>query len=84
MNKGYDLMRKCTIKDIKKCPSCNSSNIYRRSRIIQIRRNKKRKDNKNFIEERVKHYRCNICKYEFDNPIIEQIRYIQTREENIW
>lgn len=80
--KGYELMRKCTIKDVKRCPSCNSSNIYRRSRTIQI--NRKRKGNKNFIEERVKHYRCNVCKHEFDSPIIEQIRYVQKREENIW
>ena len=84
MKNGYELMSRCTIKDVKRCPSCNSSNIYRRSRTIQIRRNKKRKDNKNFIEERVKHYRCNICKHEFDSPIIEQIMYIQKCEERIW
>ena len=61
-------MPKVIIKDLKRCPSCNSSKIYRRVRIIQIEKQKGRKANMNFIEERVKHYRCLDCKYEFDNP----------------
>lgn len=69
-------MGKWIIKGLKRCPSCKSSDIYMRVRTIQRIRTiqiekERRKANYNFIEERVKRYRCHICKYEFDNPIIE-------------
>ncbi len=64
-------MRSWIIKGLKRCPSCKSTNIYKRSRTIKIERKKGRKANKNFIEERVKHYRCQKCKHEFDAPIVE-------------
>lgn len=63
------MRRKWVIK-LKRCPSCRSCNIYRRVRKIHIERRRGRA-NKNFIEEKVKHYRCIKCKHEFDNPIIE-------------
>lgn len=63
-------MSKCVIKGLKRCPSCNSSNIYRRVRTVKIEKGR-RKANKNFIEERVKQYRCNNCKHEFDSPIVK-------------
>lgn len=64
-------MGKWFIKGLKRCPSCKYTNIYRRVRAVQIERNKGRKKNKNIIEERVKRYRCQKCKHEFDVPIIE-------------
>jgi len=63
-------MKGWIIKGLKRCPSCKSSDIYRRVRTIQIEK-ERRKTNYNFIEERVKRYRCHICKYEFDNPVVE-------------
>lgn len=59
------VMGKWFIKGLKRCPSCKYTNIYRRVR-VQIER--RRKKNKNF---RVKRYRCQKCKHEFDVPIIE-------------
>ena len=75
-------MREWIIKGLNRCPSCKSCDIYRRVRIFQRVRifervrifkieKERRKANYNFIEEVVKRYRCHICKYEFDNPIIE-------------
>lgn len=63
-------MGRWIIKGLKRCPSCNSSNIYRRVRTTQIEKGK-RKANKNFVEERAKQYRCHDCKCEFDNPIVK-------------
>ena len=65
-------MRKSTLKELKKCPACKSGNIYKRVRTVQFVRNA-RKGNKNFVEIRIKAYRCNKCKNEFDSPIVEQI-----------
>ena len=65
-------IRKSALK--KKCPICKSSNIYKRVRIIQIVR-EIRKRNNNYVENRIKAYRCNKCKSEFDSPIIAQIGY---------
>ena len=70
------VMGRHIIKELKRCPACKSSNIYKRSRTIQFIRDI-RKGNKNFVENRVKTYRCNKCKSEFDSPIIEQIEYVQ-------
>lgn len=44
-------------KIVQQCPFCKSSNIYKRTRIIE-----KRSD--------AKPYRCNKCKEEFSKPII--------------
>ena len=63
-------IRKSALK--KKCPICKSSNIYKRVRTIQIVR-EIRKRNNNYVENRIKAYRCNNCKSEFDSPIIAQI-----------
>lgn len=69
--KSHEFVDRSNIKGMKRCPSCNSTNIYRRARTIRFGKDKRRKENKNFIEERVKHYRCNKCKHEFDSPKIE-------------
>lgn len=63
-------MPKWIIKGLKRCPFCDSSNIYRRARIVQFEKGR-RKANKNFIEGRVKQYRCHDCKCEFDIPIVK-------------
>lgn len=63
-------MAKWIIKGLKRCPLCRSCSIYKRSRAVHIDRIN-RKGNRNFIENRVKPYRCHACKHEFDVPIIE-------------
>lgn len=56
-------------KGLKRCPSCKSSAIYKRTRAVcTIRDTRKRNGNK--IERYVKMYICQKCKYEFDKPII--------------
>lgn len=44
------------VKTIKRCPFCNSSNIYKRVRSILDQPN-------------IKQYRCHKCKKEFNTPI---------------
>lgn len=60
-------------KDIKRCPKCKSSNIYKRSRqsFSPIGR-KGRHSNKSVVqyEEMGKRYKCQKCKKVFDNPLI--------------
>ena len=58
---------------LKRCPFCDSSNIYKRVRAMQIEKKGRRRANKNFIEERVKQYRCHDCKCEFDNPKVQKV-----------
>jgi hypothetical protein len=64
-------MGKWFIKGLKRCPLCKYTNIYRRVRVVKFERNRWRKSNLNLVEERVKRYRCQICKHEFDVPLIE-------------
>ena len=52
------------IKGLKRCPTCNSSRIYKRTRIVQIKREIRKRNGKQ------KMYICKDCKYEFDQPII--------------
>lgn len=59
-------------KGLKRCPFCDSSDLYKRVRATNIEKKGRRKANKNFIEERVKQYRCCECKCEFDNPKVEK------------
>lgn len=66
----HKTMTRCVIKELKRCPKCKSSSIYKRVRAMRIVR-ETRKRNRNYIENRTKMYRCKECKHEFDSPIIE-------------
>jgi len=58
-----------TVKILKRCPFCNSSNIYKRIRAA-------------WKEPKVKPYRCHECKQEFNAPIIGE--KINRDPERIW
>jgi len=57
------------VKTLKRCPFCNSSNIYKRIRAA-------------WKEPKVKPYRCHECKQEFNVPIIGE--KISRDMEKIW
>lgn len=59
-------------KDIKRCPKCGSSNIYRRSRQSFLSFGIKGRKVKSVeqYEDMNKRYKCQKCKKLFDNPLI--------------
>jgi len=59
-------------KDIKRCPKCGSSNIYRRSRQSFLPfgiKGRKVKSAEQY-EEMSKRYKCQKCKKLFNKPLI--------------
>ena len=60
-------------KGIKRCPKCQTSSIYRRSRALFWSSNGKGKCPNMSIgrdKERNKCYKCQKCKHEFDKPLV--------------
>ncbi len=65
-------MNRCLVKGLKRCPKCQSSNIYKRIRTIKIDKERHKRKMGKYKPEKVKTYVCRNCDcgHEFDTALI--------------